>query len=202
LGLGAAIFFAGAGRLAAQSALERAGFDRGDPAAPLLVVEFADFGCPACAEFARETWAAIDSEFVQGGRVRWKFVPFVLGPFRHAEAAARAALCAAEQGAFWPMADRLYADQRVWSVPRNPKAAFQALARGLGLDSARFEHCSGDERVARQVQDLTRLARRQKVNATPTFLVGERRIRGALPLALFRQVLLEAEAARSAAPRP
>ncbi len=202
LALGAAVLLAGAGRLAAQSALDTAGFDRGDPKAPLVVVEFADFGCPACAEFARETWPALDAEFVQTGRLRWKFVPFVLGAFRHAEAAARAALCAAEQGAFWSMAERLYADQRGWSVPRNPKAALQDMARGLGLDSARFGRCYDDQRIARQVRGLTRLARRHGVNATPTFLLGERRIRGALPLALFRRVLLEAEAAGPGAPRP
>ena len=61
------------------------------------------------------------------------------------------------------------------------------------MDSTRFERCYRDPATKKQVGELTKLAKEFKVNATPTFLVGVRRIRGALPADLFRQVLLEAE---------
>lgn len=172
--------------------LPAAGFDRGEPQAPILVVEFGDFGCSACAQFATEVWAAVDAEFVATGKVRWKFVPFVLGAFRHSQRATAAALCAARQDAFWPMHDRLYREQAAWSAARSPDALFRNLASQLGLDTAQFDRCYRDPETAGQVRQLTRLARRLSINATPTFLVGERRIRGALPLASFRQVLAEA----------
>ncbi|MBI3080951.1 MAG: thioredoxin domain-containing protein [candidate division NC10 bacterium] len=169
------------------------GFDRGDPQAPLEVVEFGDHGCSACAQFAVETLPTIEAEFIQTGRVRWKFVPFVLGAFRNSKQATAAAVCAAEQDAFWPMHDRLYQRQKHWSDAGDPYPIFRELMPGMGLDAARFERCYRDRGTARQVTELTRLAKRFAVNATPTFFVGERRIRGALPTPLFREVLLEAE---------
>lgn len=69
---------------AAQSQrLDGLGHDRGSPNAPVVVIEFADFGCHYCARFAHETFPALDEEFIQSERVRWKLVPFVLGGFRN-----------------------------------------------------------------------------------------------------------------------
>jgi hypothetical protein len=74
------------------------GHDRGTDAAPVRVVEFSDFGCPYCGEFAREVHPALHREYVETGRVRWTYVPVVMGVFRNGGAAALAAECAAEQG--------------------------------------------------------------------------------------------------------
>jgi protein-disulfide isomerase len=156
------------------------------------VVEFGDLGCSACAQFALETWPAIDEEFVQTGRVRWKVVPFVLGAFRNSKEATAAALCAAQQEAFWPMQDRLFHEQKRWSAPRDPRSVLRQLAVTVGVDSVRFERCYQDKETAKRIREFTKLAKQFSVDATPTFLVGERRIRGALPISLFRQVLLEA----------
>lgn len=185
------------GRAIAQSVpvqLEGVGFERGNRAAPVTVVEFADFGCPACAQFARETWPAIDAEFVQRGKVRWIFVPFILGAFPHSQKAAITAVCAGEQGAFWQVHDRLYQEQRRWSAGRDPGAVLREIALSAGLDPAPFEQCYRGREVAQQVRQFTRLARQLAVRATPTFFVGTRRVLGALPIPLFRKVLVEAGA--------
>ncbi len=176
-----------------ETSLKGLGFDRGDSAAPLAVIEFGDFGCSACAQFAVETLPVIEAEFIQTGRVRWKFVPFVLGAFRDSKHATAAALCAAEQDAFWPTHDRLYQRQKQWSDARDPYPVLRELTLEAGVDSVRFGRCYRDRETSRQISDLTKLAKKFSVNATPTFFVGERRIRGALPTALFREVLLEAE---------
>jgi len=177
-----------------EAPLKGLGFDRGDPAAPLQVIEFGDFGCSACAQFVVQTLPAIEAEFIQTGRVRWKFVPFVLGAFRHSKQATAAALCAGEQDTFWPAHDLLYQHQKRWSSARDPDAVLRGLALEAGVDSSRFEQCYRDRETTKQVGQLTKLAKEFQVNATPTFLVGARRIRGALPTELFRQVLLEAGA--------
>jgi len=57
------------------------GYDKGTPSAPLVVVEFSDFGCPYCGEFARETFPGLDKEFIRTGKVYFKYVPFVIGMF-------------------------------------------------------------------------------------------------------------------------
>lgn len=176
-----------------EASFKGLGFDRGDPAAPLAVIEFGDFGCSACAQFAVETLPAVEAEFIQTGRVRWKFVPFVLGAFRNSKQATAAALCAAEQDAFWPTHDLLYQQQKRWSSAKDPDATLRGLVLEAGVDPSRFEQCYRDPATKKQVGELTKLAKEFKVNATPTFVVGARRIRGALPTTLFRQVLLDAE---------
>jgi protein-disulfide isomerase len=172
--------------------LKGAGFERGDPRAPLSVVEFGDLSCSACAQFAVRTLPAIDSEFVRTGQVHWTFVPFVLGVFPNSGAATAAAVCAGEQGAFWPMHDRLYGHQERWSRERDPRASLRALALESGVDAPRFDRCYGDGRTRARVDSLTSLARSFSINATPTFLVGGRRVRGALPADSFRTLLLNA----------
>lgn len=82
--LAGALSLSSANEAQAQAVTEW-GIERGDSAAPVRVIEFADFGCPECASFARESLGAIDREFVQTGKVHWRFVPFVLGPFRHSK---------------------------------------------------------------------------------------------------------------------
>ncbi len=81
----------------------------GDPAAPLLVVEHADFECPYCAAAAPVLRRVVDGS---GGRVRLVFRHFPLftkHPF--ALTAALASEAAAEQGAFWELHDELFTHQ-------------------------------------------------------------------------------------------
>lgn len=173
-------------------AVTEAGIERGDPDAAVTVVEFADFGCSACAQFARESFHAVDQEFIQTGRVRWRFVPFVLGPFRHSKHAAAAAVCAAEQDAFWRVHDRLFEEQRRWSGTGDPRSVLGALAADLGLDSARFGTCLRSDETADRVRGFNRLAAASRVRATPTFFVNQQLVRGALPLETFRALLTDA----------
>jgi protein-disulfide isomerase len=170
------------------------GYDRGSTRAAVTVIEFADFGCRYCARFAAETYPALAGEFVRTGKVRWRYVPFVLGMFTNGDEAARAGTCAAEQGpaAFGRMHDRLFADQSAWAGAGDAASAFAALARGEGLDVARFASCFGSAAAAARVSAANSLAERMAVRSTPTFFVNGTRVEGALPAEQFRSVLLDA----------
>lgn len=176
------------------TSLDGVGHDRGRRDAPVEVVEFSDFGCRYCARFAAETFPSLDAEFIQPGRVRWKLVPFVLGTFRNSREAAEAAECAAEQGAFWPMHDRLFVSRGEWSGERRPWERLRRYAAELRLDTARFAACAAGRAARRRVKRHGDAAARLMVRATPTFFVNGRRVEGAIPLPLFRQVLAEARA--------
>ena len=192
-----------------QSALARAvlpgspGYDRGLTGAPVTVIEFADFACPYCARFALQSYPALAEEFVKPGRVRWKYVPFVLGIFSNSEWATRAAECAGEQGqaAFGRMHDYLYAEQDVWKAAPDPAAVFRATARTAGLDAGRFASCLASPAPDRRIGASNALADQLGVRATPTFFVAGRRVEGALPPKEFRAVLMQALTAARAAPR-
>jgi protein-disulfide isomerase len=176
--------------------LRRLGYDRGRADAPVVVVEFSDFGCPFCATFATSTYPALHREFVETGKVRWKYVPFVMGMFPNGAEAARAAECAAEQGKFWEMHDRLFAAQREWKRSGSPVGLFTGYAREIGLDAGRFGACYREDRGGGRTRANNRAADAARIRATPSFIVNGRLVEGALPLETFRQVLTAAAGGR------
>lgn len=162
------------------------GYDRGSPGAPITVVEFSDFGCGFCAKMALETKPALMAEFVDSGKVYWKYVPFVIGMFPNGDEAARAGECAAEQGRFWAMKDSLYRTQRAWKGTSDPAGHLTQLARSAGVDERRWARCyAGEGGRARTVRG-NEAAARLGVRATPTFFINGRMVEGALPLNVFR----------------
>ena len=167
------------------------GYDLGDPTAPIVLVNFSDFGCPFCGSFARETQPALNEEFVRTGKVFFKYVPFVMGMFPNGDEAARASECAAEDGRFWDMHDRLYAGQNEWKRSSAPEPVFQRYAVALGMDGQTFAACYASGRTDARTGVATDRAHRLGIRATPTFFIGDRQVEGALPLAEFRRVLTQ-----------
>ncbi len=170
------------------------GHDRGIPGAPVLIVELLDFGCGACAEFARETMPKLMRDYIAKGLVRWRAVPFSAG-FSKGKEAARAAECAADQASFWPMHDLLYERQKEWSLERDPGATFERYADEVGMERVAFAACyrAGNVDARRERNDA--IAREVGVPGTPAFIVGEQRVVGAVPYELFRQYVDRAIAA-------
>ena len=69
------------------------GYDRGSATAPVVLIDLSDFACPYCGEFSRETYPTIERDYVNTGKVFFKYVPFVVGSFPHSQEATRAAEC-------------------------------------------------------------------------------------------------------------
>ncbi len=169
------------------------GYDRGAARAPVSVLEFADFGCRYCAQFAAEVYPRLADEFVRTGKVRWKYVPFVLGMFPGGEGAARAAECAAEQGtaAFGRMHDLLYARRAEWGGGGDAAGLFRAYATAASLDGRRFAACWASAGPGARIAASNKLADEMGVRATPTFFIDGARVEGAVPYDEFRAVLLD-----------
>lgn len=108
--------------------------------------------------------------------------------------AAVASRCAAEEGQFWPMSERLFASHRIeWGgVPNRDHDVFVEFASELGLDSAAFTACLDDPAGIQAVRDEMQLAARLGVNSTPNFLVNGQLLRGALPLRAFEDLIVGA----------
>lgn len=181
--------------------LTNVGYNKGSPTAPVVVVDLSDFGCPYCGQFARETYPTLDKEYVQTGKVFFKYVPIVMGVFPNGKEAARAAECAGDQRKFWPMHERLYATQNEWKRNSAPFALYQQYAAAIGLDRARFASCYNGQDTHPRTKLATDAAKLLGVRATPSFLVNGRPIEGVLPIEEFRKVLNDAagEAANEAA---
>jgi protein-disulfide isomerase len=174
--------------------LERANLSRvkGAADAPVTIVEISDFQCPFCAVFARETLPALDSAYIATGRARLVYVNFPMPSHREAWPAAEAALCAGAQGAFWPMHDRIFAEQRRWSGAPDAGTLLRDLAGGLGLDLDAFDRCVGEDRVATLILDDVMQAAGAGARATPTLILnGVRVLPGAVPFDQLSAVIEE-----------
>ena len=109
--------------------------------APVKIMEFADFECPACGNFAVVTEPDVRSRIITPGLANLTYYDFPLTMHRNTLAASNAAACADEQGKFWPMHDRLFQAQAEWNGEATdaPKPFFKRYAQEAGLDVAKWE---------------------------------------------------------------
>jgi protein-disulfide isomerase len=178
---------------------EAQGYVLGSPDAPVEIIEFADFECGACAQYAIMTAPDVKARLVNTGLARIRFYDFPLPNHRNSRQAHHAAACANDQGQFWPMHDLLYQNQDRWNTQatRNPKGAFEGYARQLSLDMREWERCYDDRRHERQIEANLQEGVRRRVNATPTFQIGSRMIPGAQS---FPVIAAYVDSARAEAP--
>ena len=150
------------------------GYTLGSDAAPVEVVEYADFECPHCGEFAVLQLPTIRQQLIAAGKVRWRLRDYPLS-FPWSRLSALAAQCAGEQGKFWPMADTLFLTQSEWGrSSRNPTGFFRDLARGLGLDRDKYDACIASQRYAGRIEASRQEGEARGVTGTPTFFVNGR----------------------------
>ena len=154
---------------------------RGNPKAPVTIVEFSDFQCPYCVR-ARPAVARVRE--VYGDKVRFAFRHFPLDFHQQAEKAGEAAACAGEQGKFWEMHDLLWANSAKLQVPD-----LKAHAATLGLDAAAFGPCLDSGRYAHLVEGDLAAGQGYGVSGTPAFFVNGRPLVGARPFEAFAQVI-------------
>lgn len=144
---------------------------RGQPDAPLTLVEYLDFECPFCAR-ATGMWRDLRARF--GAELRYVVRHLPLEDVHpHAWGAAVAAEAAGRQGQFWEMHDLLFSHQDALELP-----ALIGYADELGLDVEQFIGDLEDPDVAARVQRSVDSAGASGARGTPTFFVAEHRHRG------------------------
>jgi protein-disulfide isomerase len=164
----------------AQNADPLASRSKGAPNAPVTVYEMADFQCPACRMFTVTVLPAIDSEFVQTGKVRWVFINLPLTSIHpNAVAAAVVAMCAARQGRFWPAHDALYKQQDDWAKLAEPRSTLVKIAQRAGADRTKLLACLNDGSVRKEVELDAQRANRSGARATPSFYIEGGLLQGA-----------------------
>ena len=168
-----------------------AGRIQGAPSAAVWVVELSDFQCPYCKRWHDEVYPALKREYVDKGLVRMAYVQFPLVSLHaHAEEAAIASMCVAEQGGdrFWTMHDKLFATQDSWKDLPSTTAKFDSLAVASGADAKRWRACMTEQHMRRIVSADVQRGVNMGLRSTPTFFVipGNTAIVGAVPIDTFR----------------
>ena len=136
---------------------------------PVVLEEYGDYQCPPCGALFPEL-KKIEAEY--GDQVRFVFHHFPLEKVhKNALAAAHAAEAARLQGKFGPMHDRLYTNQAAWKDMPDPRTAFIAYARELGMNAERFVADMDSARVDQTVKADFQRGQAAGVTGTPTVFI-------------------------------
>lgn len=138
---------------------------RGDPKAPITLIEYSDFTCHFCKKFFHDTFTKLLSEYIETGKVRFVYRDFPRGlgsPLR----AADAARCAGEQDAYWPMHDKLFNSNSQFS-PENLKQ----IAAELQLNQGQFDQCFDNHKYFPDIEKDLKDAGSLGIRGTPAFVI-------------------------------
>lgn len=166
----------------------------GDPKAKLTIVEFADFQCPFCGRFHKDTFPQIKKDYIDKGLVKFVYKNLAfLG--KESTDAANAALCAKEQNKFWEYHDKLYESQSGENQGAFSIVNLKKFAADMGLNTSQFNKCLDEQKYNSQVQADGTEAAKNGFTSTPSIAIGFTPIIGAQPYAQFKTAI-DAELAK------
>jgi protein-disulfide isomerase len=159
----------------------------GDSSAPVTVVEWGDYQCPYCAQFAQQIQPRLIADYVATGKVKFEFRDFAfldntlsIGSDGQVEAsgdgesvrAAEAAACAADQGKFWIYHDTIYANHDGENEGTSSAERLAEMASLVGLDTTAFNQCLANQTHKTDVEQMFLERNNLGINSTPTFVVN------------------------------
>ncbi|BBX19917.1 disulfide bond formation protein [Mycolicibacterium duvalii] len=167
----------------------------GDPAAPVVMVMFADYRCPFCAKFSRDTEPVLVDRFVDAGilRIEWRDLP-IFGD--QSMQAARAGRAAAAQGKFWEFNRAVFAaapDRGHGDLTDDALLGFAREAGVADLErfAAQMRSSEFDAAIDADLAQGTGIG----VPSTPAFVLNGVPMLGAQPTEVFVAAVNEAAAA-------
>ncbi|MBI3938923.1 MAG: thioredoxin domain-containing protein [Betaproteobacteria bacterium] len=168
---------------------------RGNPGAPVTLIEYSDFECPFCKRFHATMKKVVEES---NSKVKWVYRHFPLDELHPVKARKEAAAseCAAELGgndAFWKFADRFFE-----LTPSNNKTNIDTvlpqIAREIGLDKARFASCLASGKYDRHIEEDYQNALATGGRGTPWSIIVSKSgktypLSGAQPYAAVKQLV-------------
>jgi protein-disulfide isomerase len=173
----------------------------GKPDAPVTISEFADFECPACAQFATLTEPDVRKRLADAGLVSFRFYDFPLDQHRNSVLASLSAACAADQNKFWEMHDRIFAGQDAWAsrpgesdgaANRRASRLFAGYAKAIGLDEPAWSRCVEEQRHLDRIRANRQVGIQRQVRSTPTFVVGNKMFPGSISYDALKRLVDQA----------
>jgi len=160
---------------------------RGNPSAPVIIVEFSDFQCPFCRQ-VQPTLRELLAKYA--GRVSLAYRDFPLQQIHpQAQLAAEASRCAVEQGKFWEYHDLLFNSTNL------DRGTLLEHARALKLNQKQFDSCLAAGKYTAGVEQDFQEGTRAGISGTPGFFINGIPLSGAQPLESFAR-LIDEELAR------
>jgi protein-disulfide isomerase len=157
---------------------------KGGKAPKVTIVEFSEFQCPFCGRVT-PTIKQIEDTYKDDVAIVFKHLPL---PFHNnAEGAAIAALAAQEQGKFWQLHDKMFANQQALDRPNLEK-----YAQEVGLDLTKFKAAlDNPTKYKERITEDSKLGAQIGATGTPTFFINGRKLVGAQPFNSFQAAIDE-----------
>lgn len=160
----------------------------GDIDAPVTMIEFSDFECTFCGQFAMGIEKQIIEEYIETGQIRLIYKHFPLTQIhQYAQKAAEASECAADIGGnekFWEYHDLAFENQNALFAN-----SLKSYASEIGLDRGLFDACLDSGAMAPRVNANIEEALQKGVTSTPIFFINDFQIRGAQTISSFQQAI-------------
>ncbi|MBI2031697.1 MAG: DsbA family protein [Candidatus Levybacteria bacterium] len=158
--------------------------------AKVTIIEFADFQCPFCERFFKDTIPNLKKDYVDTGKVKLAFRHYAfLG--QESTWAAQASECANEQDKFWEYHDYLYNNQGPENSGAFAKDKLIGFAESLGLNKDQFASCLNSDKYSKNVSDDLSAGQKAGVTGTPATFINGQLIVGAQPYASFKTLIDE-----------
>ena len=161
---------------------------KGDPGAPITILEWGDYQCTFCYKFHQNTLDIINEDFIKTSKVKLVFKDYPLnGP--DSLLAAEASYCAQDQEKYWQYHDELYKN---WGGERTgwiTRVSLNGFAETIDLNLNEFNDCLDNHTYKDRVNTHYQFGKELGIDATPSFLVFNEekiiKIRGNQPLDVF-----------------
>lgn len=173
------------------------GPEKGNPNAPVEIVEFSDFECPHC----KRAMPTLDKLITESPNARFVFEQFPLSQIHHwADRAADYADCIGRKNAdqFWKFEHAVF-DQQEQITDDNAATKLSAIAQDVGADPSATATCADSPETKARVNQQYELGVSLGVNATPTLFINGRKIENVngTPYEILKQmVAFEAQEAQ------
>ncbi|MBU1033269.1 MAG: DsbA family protein [Patescibacteria group bacterium] len=156
---------------------------KGATNAKVTLIEYSDFECPFCARH-NTSMDQVMLDFPNDVRLVYRHFPLSF----HAEAqkAAEASECAAKQGKFWEMHDKIFAANESGTMSEDE---WKKAARAMGMDGSKFDNClDSGETAAKVMQDLQE-GSAAGVGGTPATFINGQLVEGAVPYETLKAII-------------
>jgi len=148
---------------------------RGNPESLVKIIEYMDYGCPACAVGSRALKKYLEL-YPDKIYLEFKYYPFKTAGTTFT--AARYAQCAVAQGKFWAVHDALIERQDEWKSSSDPEGIFKMIANEAKLDPKKLDTCLKDTKVDDIILNDKLEAMSKMVSRTPTYFINGKMVVG------------------------
>lgn len=172
----------------ARELIKEAAFKAGNSEAPIKIVEFGDYQCPACRAADPEVRSLLNSDYAS--KFEYGFVHFPLtGIHPNARASAQAVEAAGKQGKYWEMAELVFTRQDNWSTSSSPESYFETLASELGLNVDQWKDDLDALDSRARIEKGMALGQAIGVSSTPTFFINDQKLSGVTTVDEWKELI-------------